>query len=270
MQDDLEALEDRIARLRRSVRAAMRRRDSARVKELRAELRRVERAWDELADALERDERQQPSAPEPARPPGPLVPAREHVHQVLTLLGVPAAPKLIGAVHRAFFPGELPASRLASLRRDEERSFRSSPGARPYYLCPALTSDLLAPARGLVTVSSWPLEHRIIGPLSPRVDFLRAAVAVADAAQRGLHETPDTERLLRSFAVSIPGATPRGTGPIDPGLLTRAAEAEIAVHLDADRQARAAAADRARRRLDETERLFGTKLRAIPGKTAQG
>ncbi|XHM65369.1 hypothetical protein ACE6JH_00050 [Streptomyces nigra] len=50
------------------------------------------------------------------------------------LLGTPAAPKLIVGVHEAFFPGELSASKLSSLRRDEERSYRSSPGARPYYL----------------------------------------------------------------------------------------------------------------------------------------
>ncbi|WP_119731678.1 hypothetical protein [Thermomonospora amylolytica] len=277
MQDDLDALEDRIAQLRRAVRAAMRRRDTARVRELRAELRDAERAWDRLADSLERSGEPEPP-PEPARPAGPLLPAREHVHQVLTLLGVPAAPKLIGAVHRAFFSGELPASRLASLRRDEERSYRSAPGARPYYLCPALTSDLLAPARALITVSSWPLERRIVGPLSPRVDFLQAAVRVAGAAvaQEGLHgsATGDVERLLRSFAVSIPGAiAPRRTGrpaPVDPGLLARAAETEIAVHIDADRRARADAAQRARRQLDERERLFGAPLRAIPGTAARG
>ncbi|TNY35923.1 hypothetical protein [Thermomonospora catenispora] len=275
MQDDLDALEDRIAQLRRAVRAAMRRRDTVRVRELRAELRAAERAWDELADSLERAGE---PPPEPVPPPAPLLPAREHVHQVLTLLGVPAAPKLIGAVHRAFFPGELPPSRLASLRRDEERSYRSAPGARPYYLCPALTHDLLAPARALITVSSWPLERRIVGPLSPRVDFLRAAVKVAGAAvaQQGLHGSAagDVERLLRSFAVSIPGAIaphPRGRpGPVDPDLLARAAETEIAVHADADRRTRADAARRARRQLGEHERLFGAPLRVIPGTAARG
>ena len=112
-----------------------------------------------------------------------LLPAREQVHQALTLLGVPAAPKLIGAVHSAFFTGQLAASRLASLRRDEERSYRAAPGARPYYLCPALTSDLLSPARALLCVSTWPLEQRIVGPLSPRVDFLTAAIRTAEAAR---------------------------------------------------------------------------------------
>ena len=114
-------------------------------------------------------------------------------------------------MHAAFFTGQLAPSRLASLRRDEERSYRSAPGARPYYLCPALTSDLLSPARALLCVSTWPLEQRIMGPLSPRVDFLTAAIRTADTA-RGLSGTgpasPAAERLLRRFAMNIPGAGP--------------------------------------------------------------
>jgi hypothetical protein len=82
------------------------------------------------------------------------------VHQALTLLGVPAAYRLITAVHDAFFGSVLPGARLTSLRRDEERSFRTMPHARPYYLCAALISDLLAPARGLLAVSTWPMERR--------------------------------------------------------------------------------------------------------------
>ena len=97
----------------------------------------------------------------------PLLPLREQVHQALTLLGAPAAPKLIIAVHEAFHVGELAPARLTSLRRDEERSFRSAPHSRPYYLCSALTADLLAPARGLLAVSTWPMATRVIGPLSP-------------------------------------------------------------------------------------------------------
>jgi hypothetical protein len=85
-------------------------------------------------------------------------------------------------MHAAFFTGQLAASRLTSLRRDEERSYRSAPNARPYYLCPALTSDLLSPARALLCISTWPMEQRIVGPLSPRVDFLTAAIRVAGTA----------------------------------------------------------------------------------------
>ncbi|MGI3202250.1 hypothetical protein ACRJ4W_35640 [Streptomyces sp. GLT-R25] len=144
------------------------------------------------------------TAPAQAAPAEPqtLLPAREQVHQVLTLLAVPAAPKLISTVHEAFFAGALAPSRLTSLRRDEERSYRSAPGARPYYLCPALTSDLLSPARGLLTVSTWSLEQRIVGPLSARVHFLTSALNIADAAERLDAEAhaaarPPTPRALR-------------------------------------------------------------------------
>ena len=179
-----------------------------RVRELRAELRRTERSWDALVTPPDRPEEDRQGL-------ASLLPAREQVHQALTLLGVPAAPKLIGAVHSAFFTGQLTASRLASLRRDEERSYRAAPGARPYYLCPALTSDLLSPARALLCVSTWPLEQRIMGPLSPRADFLTAAIRTAEAARALSGTGPASiavERLLRRFAMNIPGA-----GPAQPG-----------------------------------------------------
>jgi hypothetical protein len=283
MHEDLDTLEDRMVQLRRAIRSAMARQDPVRVKDLRADLRHAERAWNELADSLESAAEQPdegPSRLERGSGPAaaPLLPAREQVHQVLTLLGVPAAPKLIGAVHRAFFSGDLPASRLASLRRDEERSFRSAPNIRPYYLCPALTADLLAPARALLTVSSWPLERRVIGAHSPRVDFLTAAVRIAAAvtSHRELREPwapgpmAEAERLLQSFAVSISGALPPpdlgGAEQIlNPNHVARAAEAELAVHTGTDEAERAAAADRARQQLSEADRLFGTRFTTVPG-----
>lgn len=230
--DDVEAA---IADTRRALRAATRQRDEALQKRLRSQLRRLNGLWEEKielenqdADADQRSGRESAAARSPERSAtlgdegrvGPLLPARERVHHVLSLLSVPAAPKLITAVHGAFFSGDLPAARLASLRRDEERSYRASPNARPYYLCPALTADHLAPARALLTVSTWPLEQRIIGAYSPRVDFLTAAIKIAAAitAHRQLEEsatdaTTQAERLLRSFAVSIPGALPRRMEP---------------------------------------------------------
>jgi hypothetical protein len=204
MQEPLDALESRISELRRAIRSALAAHEQDRVRELRAELRRTERSWDALVTPPDRPEEDRQGL-------ASLLPAREQVHQALTLLGVPAAPKLIGAVHSAFFAGQLAASQLASLRRDEERSYRAAPGARPYYLCPALTSDLLSPARALLCVSTWPLEQRIMGPLSPRVDFLTAAIRTAEAA-RALSGTSTAdaaaERLLRRFAMNIPGAGP--------------------------------------------------------------
>ncbi|MEU2772483.1 hypothetical protein ABZ646_06040 [Streptomyces sp. NPDC007162] len=273
MHEHLDALEERMQQLQQAMRRAQLARDSDQVKHLRDELRRTQRAWDALFEQTE-DGQDAPapdaasrsaSAPDATTEPPALLPAREQVHQVLTLLAVPAAPKLISTVHEAFFAGALAPSRLTSLRRDEERSYRSAPGARPYYLCPALTSDLLSPARGLLTISTWHLEQRIVGPLSARVHFLTSALNIADAAERlDLDSLPlPARQLLVRYAQNIPGAQPpipqhtAAPAPIDLPLLRRAAQDELALHTDSDTRTRSEAAGRARRQLDETGLLFG-------------
>jgi hypothetical protein len=264
--ESLESLERRIGELRAEVRHAMAEGDRDRGRALRAELRDAERAWGEAIEEL--DERPRPGVSgRPAGGAGTLLPVREQVHQALTLLGVPAAPRLIGAVHEAFFSGPLAPARLTSIRRDEERSFRTAPYGRAYYLCAALTADLLAPARGLLAVSTWELGRRLIGPLSPRADYLMAAVHVAEGVLRMPDGGGDALRLLRKFAANIPGADPGG-GAADPERVIRAARAELEVHQDEDRTRRAEAAARARAQLGAAEQLFGAGLRVIPGRRA--
>ncbi|MGH3273957.1 MAG: hypothetical protein ACRDNZ_06470 [Streptosporangiaceae bacterium] len=267
MAEGLEILERRIDELRAQVRRAVGTGDRDRGRALRAELRAAERTWGEAIEKL--DEVAQADAHAPPAPlagalrSGSLLPVREQVHQALTLLGVPAAPRLILAVHHAFFGVPLIAARLTSLRRDEERSFRITPHARAYYLCVALTADLLAPARGLLAVSTWDLDRRVIGPLSPRVDYLTAAVHVAQSIQRLPEATAEASRLLWKFAVNIPGAH-AGTGFSDPDQVIRAARTELALHQDEDGARRAGAAARARDQLSDADQLFGTRLRITP------
>jgi hypothetical protein len=267
MAESLEGLEQRIDELRTEIRRAAVAGDRARSRALRAELRDAERVWDEAVDELDR--RAEPAGAERHEPTqaGSLLPIREQVHQALSLLGVPAPPKLILAVHGAFSAGALAATRLTSIRRDEERSFRTAPHARAYYLCAALTADLLAPARGLLAVSTWSMDRRVIGPLSPRVDYLTAALHVAQSLQRLPNASPDALRLLWRFAVNIPGAH-TGVGPPRPDVVMEAARAELAVHEDEDRLRRVAAATRARAQLDDAEQLFGVRLQAMPRRQA--
>jgi hypothetical protein len=278
VSESVEALERRIERLRVAVREAVLVGDRERAIALRAELRHAERAWEEALEQLA-------PAPAPLAPPtaplapgptspsatarkdGPLLPLREQVHQALSLLTVPAAPRLIATVHEAFFAGTFPNARLTSLKRDEERSFRTAPFARPYYICAALAADLLAPARGLLAISTWPMERRVIGSLSPRVDFLTAAIQVAEAIERLPASVPAARRLLWRFAASIPGAG-GGAQQMDPRTVTRAARAELEVHEPADRGTRSAAAARARDQLDDAQQLFGAKLTISPERTA--
>jgi hypothetical protein len=156
---------------------------------------------------------------------------------------------------------------VTSLKRDEERSFRTAPFARPYYICAALSADYLSQSRGLLAISTWPLELRVIGSLSPRVDFLTEAIRVAEAIERIPEPPTAARRLLERFAASIPGASGSGGGA-RPAAVTEAAAAELTVHADADAKARRAAAERARA-LDGAEQLFGTTVfREMAGKAA--
>jgi hypothetical protein len=274
-----ESLERQIDELRVEIRRSLTGGDREHATELRARLREAEQAWDDAIASLElavgaaSEQREEPADVAPAasdRPAvtgGALLPIREQVHQALTLIGVAASPRLIVAVHDAFAAGPLVAARLTSLRRDEERSFRSAPHARAYYVCAALTADLLGPARGLLAVSTWPLERRVIGPLSSRVDFLTAAIAVADSITRIPDPGPEAMALLRRFAVSIPGALP-SSGTARPALasarVTEAAHAELGVHARRDQEQRRAAAQRAAEQLDDAGQLFGARSR-LPG-----
>jgi hypothetical protein len=245
-----EELERRIDRLRVAVRQAVLAGDKERAAALRRELKQADQAWEDvLADAEPADVNHQ-------IPGTSLLPLREQVYEALGLLTVPAAPKLVSTVHEAFFATGFASARLTSLRRDEERSFRSAPFARPYYICAALSVGLLAPARGLLAISTWPMERRVIGSLSPRVDFLTAAIQIATAVERLPSAVPAASRLLWRFAASIPGAAQHA----EPRTIANAATAELGVHQAADQATREAGAARAREQLGDAEQLFGARL----------
>lgn len=289
MAEPVEMLEQRIDALRARIRQALMAGDRDLARSLRRELREADSAWEDALADLENgppggtdgtdgppgasggraggsggQAPPAPQAPPPDRARPLTIPLREQVHHALTLLTVPSGPKLISAVHEAFFTGPIPGARLTSLRRDEERSFRAAPFARPYYLCAALTADLLAPARGLLAVSTWPLELRILGSLSSRAYFLISAIRVAQHMQRLPEPSPAAARLLWRFGANIPGGAAGGRGRVgaaSPPAVIRAAGAELHVHQAADEAARRAAAQRARDQLDHPGQLFGSRLR---------
>lgn len=276
-----EELEERIAELRVAARQAVRAGDTKRAAALRRDLKDAEAAWDAELDKQAGEAAAIQGPGQAAAPPadglgavgsrgaagargtrgsGPLLPLREQVHEALSLLQVPAAPRLIATVHEAFFGTTFPTARLTSLRRDEERSFRTAQFARPYYICAALTAEYLDPSRGLLAISTWPLERRIIGSLSPRVDFLTAAIHVAEALERIPEPVPAARSLLLRFAANIPGAGPpagQAGDRVDLGRVIRAADAELSVHHDDDADTRRQAARRAREQLDDAQQLFG-------------
>jgi hypothetical protein len=299
----VEALEERIWRLRAAVRRAVLDRDAHLEGALRRELSEAQQAWDRALDATREDAPRLPAAFDPGATipdgllaggmapddaaPGPgaldhaaldhaaagaapgrgraaLLPLREQVHEALSLLQVPAAPRIIATVHEAFFATTFPTARLTSLRRDEERSFTSTKYARPYYICAALSADYLSPSRGLLAVSTWPLERRIIGSLSPRADFLASAINIAQAIEQIPDPVPAARALLTRLAANIWGSSSQANtaagphrGRIDPQAVIRAAQAELEVHAGEDRRIRAEAASRAREQLSDVEQLFG-------------
>jgi hypothetical protein len=269
--ETIEALERRIDELRVTVREAVLSGDPAVASARRAELKLAEQAWEDALTAA--GAAQATPAPglqassQPPEPPGSLLPLREQVYEALSLLQVPAAPKLIATVHEAFFGSTFSTTKVTSLKRDEERSFRTAPFARPYYICAALSADYLSPSRGLLAVSTWPMERRVIGSLSPRVDFLTAAVRVADAIERIPTPPLTARRLLQQFAASIPGAFGETRDQVKPDVVRQAADAELSVHADADSRMRKEAADRARRQLTGAEQFFGSKLQPVMEET---
>jgi hypothetical protein len=278
--ETIEALERRIDELRVAVREAVLAGDPALASARRGELKRAEQSWEDAlaaatvpaatvpASAVPQVMRASgPRALAPPEPAGSLLPLREQVYEALSLLHVPAAPKLIATVHEAFFGSTFPTTKVTSLKRDEERSFRTSPFARPYYICAALSADYLSPSRGLLAVSTWPMERRVIGSLSPRADFLTAAIRVADAIERIPTPPLTARRLLQRFAASIPGASGESRDQVDPGVVRRAADAELSVHADADSRMRKEAAGRARKQLADAEQLFGARLQQAADET---
>lgn len=266
MDEHLVALEKRMQQLQEAIRQALAEHDKTQASLLRQELTRTQRAWDVLCgldDGPDKTEAE-PAAPASSEHDDSALPVRDQIQQALTLLTVPAAPKLLSQVHQAFFSGPLNTARLTTLRRDEERSFRSAPYARPYYICAAVTSDLLSPARALLALSTWPLEQRLVGPLTQRVHFLTSALRLADAAEHLPGEpqpSPHVQQLLQHYSRNIHGYTTRG--PLDLDALRQAAAAELEIHADDDADTRAEAARRARQQLGDAEQLFGNTLRNV-------
>lgn len=196
---------------------------------------------------------------------------REQVADVLGILTRPASVSLIRDVATARFGDTIQPSRLASLRRDEQRSWLaahrgSAPGARslarPAYVVPALTFDRFAPVRGMLALSSWPLEIRLIAPASPRVDVLHIIIRLITELDHSPDAmwAPNLRRLVWRFARTVAGVIESRDG-LDYDQVRAAAESELRQVAEGDANERASAAQRAREQMDEETQLFGAALR---------
>jgi hypothetical protein len=187
-------------------------------------------------------------------------PMREQVLDILEELGVPASPRVISEISVACYGRPLPASRFASLRRDEERAFRKDSLSRPAWVVPAITAQGLTAIPRIVASSAWPAERRLIGARTLRANHLRILLALLlmhERAQRTgtAPATAHLESMILSFAQTVPGAVGPGERP-DRARLAEAARAELAHIEKTDLEERQEAARRLER-LPEPHRLWG-------------
>src|SRR4051812_22151328 len=137
------------------------------------------------ADRLRRRARQAMArAGRPPRAATGRLSAREQAVTALAEMGVPSPTREIAAFHAARFGTPLDVRALASVRRDESDAWERE-AARTAFLAPALDIRFFRPVRGPLTLSSWELPERLLGPGSARVDHLRLTCRLAELAGRG-------------------------------------------------------------------------------------
>jgi hypothetical protein len=202
---------------------------------------------------------------------GPSV--RERAISALTELDVPSSPKEIAAYSEARSGQPFDVRALASIRRDEFRSWKSG-SRRATYLVPALEGPWFVAGRGRFALSQWPLYQRIIGPFSLRTDHLQVCLRLADQIeiQRGEAETGLRLRnLLARYAYSIPGALQDAWSSgqeLDVARVREAVRAELAVIKAEDETARKREAERAERTLSEEQLIWGGTTPQIIGRNS--
>jgi len=247
MVDEFRIVQERLTELNRALSDAVSTDDQDAIPPLLAEISALERRRNRLVHRV---------ASEQSYDPTPSL--RDQVIRSSGLIGRPASIKLIADVSTARYGERLPTTRLASLRRDEERSWASSGPRRAVYVVPALSVDRFFPVRATLALSTWPLDIRVVGPASSRVDLLWTTKNLAAELETGANQrwVPALRRLLWRLATSIPGATTGGS-EIDPGQVTRAAERELEVIEPDDAAERLDAAERAGRQLTDAQQRFG-------------
>jgi len=168
-------------------------------------------------------------------------PLREQVLDILDELGVPNSPRVVSEYALACLGIDLPVARFASLRRDEERSFRKDALSKPAWVVPALNMTGFAPMPRLVASSVWSIERRLIGPRTLRVNHIVTLLALlrrASTITDGEEAVRGIKALIFQFARSVPGAW-AVTGEPDLERIRVASEAElqaIGPHDEAERK----------------------------------
>jgi hypothetical protein len=206
----------------------------------------------------------QPAVVPMTRPPVRGRSARQVITGALAEIGVACRARIVADYAGARFGQRVEPRTLAALRRDERRAWEKSM-ARPTYVVPALEGRFFQPVRGLLTLSDWPLERRLLGPWSERADHLAATAQLArQLAWLSERDAAVAERLapvVAEMAASIPGALD-GAG-VDTARVASAAEAELGPLKERDEPWRQEAAARARGQLPADQQLWGTSIGVV-------
>jgi hypothetical protein len=137
-----------------------------------------------------------------ATTPGP--PIREFVLDALNELGWPQNARFLEEYLWAKRQLQLDSRAFASLRRDELRAWRRSPGARSAYIVPALNPDGSANPRWL-TSSAWDLPRRVIASAeTERLFDLQKILALNVRGSRGPLGTLLERYVTRILAIEPP------------------------------------------------------------------
>lgn len=184
----------------------------------------------------------------------------------LAEIGVACRARVLADYAEAKFGERLEPRAFSAIRRDERRAWVKTRN-RPVYVVPALEGRYFQPVRGLLTLSDWPLERRLVGPWSERADHLAATAQLArQLAWLSKRDPAIAERLapvVADMARSIPGAL--DNRDVDTARVVAAAEAERAALAARDEPWRKEAASRARAQLTEEQQLWGTSIGVIAG-----
>lgn len=189
---------------------------------------------------------------------------RLRVIATLRLVQRPLAARFVTQIARARFGYDIDPRALASMRRDELRSYRAyaenPEGAKSKgeLVVPALSFDRYTSVRSVLALSDWDLSRRLIGPASPRVDVLLATQTLSRLVLKNPAApwAPDVERLVVTIGRSLMPFIDRSTAP-NAQMVWAAADAELKAIAPEDRAERDDAASRARAQLSDEQLLFG-------------
>jgi hypothetical protein len=190
--------------------------------------------------------------------------SRQAVTEALAEIGVPCRARNLADYVEARSGERIDSRAFAALRRDERVAWRKG-SARPVFIVPALEGRFFQPVRGLLSLSDWPLERRLIGPWSERADHLAATAQLAkQLAWLSGRDAAVAQRLasvVAGMARSVPGAV--DSQEVDTARVESAAEAEHAALAERDEPWRKEAAARARAQLSEEQQLWGASIGVV-------